>query len=82
MYDEPFRIFPKKCCVECLRIGSTICEVCRQTHGCNFEHILGFKVRSITLMLRSNEKCLYFDVISWKNGVNFLRAYLAPYGET
>lgn len=81
MSDEPFRIFPKKCCVEYLRIGSTICEVCWQAQWCNFEHIFGFKVRAISLTLRSNEKCSYVDVISLKNGLNVLRVYLAPYGE-
>lgn len=64
-----------------MRIGSTIREACRQAHGRNFEHILRSKVTSVTLMLSSVEKCSYFDVISEKNGLNFLRAYLAPYGE-
>jgi hypothetical protein len=76
-----FEHFERKRCVEYMRIGSTIYEVCRQAHGRNFEHILGFKVTVITLMLSSDDKCSYFDVISGKNGLNILRAYLAPYDE-
>jgi hypothetical protein len=36
-------ISKKKCCVEYLRIGATICETCLQTHGRNFEHILDLR---------------------------------------
>jgi hypothetical protein len=32
-------------------------------------------------MLSSDEKFSYFDVINEENGLNFLRANLAPYGE-